>query len=211
MVAIFDFTSFLSTPNASNWIDVVCLAVLVISIVIGFMAGFSCMLATLIGILLALQGGYWLYPTIAYYCSRLAFCRNHPLVGSIFPYLLAVAIGLATFLLLRLLLHRFFKLLVEQPVDRIFGMVTGFAQGLLLLLFLFTLVCLLPQTCKFRQVAGDQSRAGRLFTPCVRALLQIRPESLVLFKSEPEVSKIKARRSPAPARKPAPKPQKKKN
>lgn len=211
MVANFDLTSFLSKSSASNWIDGVCLVVLVINIVLGYMKGFSCMLATLLGILLALQGGYWLYPTIAYFCGSLAFCRSHPILGSIVPYLLAVAIGFAAFLLLRLLLHRFFKLLVEQPVDRIFGMVTGIAQGLLLLFFLFTLVCLLPQTCKFRQVAGDQSRAGHFFTPCVRSLLQIRPESLVLFKSEPEVSKKKPRQSPSPAKKPASKPKKKRS
>ncbi len=211
MVANLDFMSSLSKGSAGNWIDAVCLAVLIINGVIGYARGFARMLATLIGILIALQGGYWLYPTLAFFSSRFAFCQNHPILGLFLPYLLSVTIGLIVFLILRLALHRFFKLLVEQPVDRIFGMVTGFAQGLLLLFFLFTLVCLLPQTSQLRQVAGEQSRAGRFFTPGVRAVLEIRPESLVLFKSDPDVSKKKSRQSPAPAKKPAPSKPKKNN
>ena len=184
------------TPG--NWVDLVCLGLLAICILTGLFIGFSRMLAWLIGMLITLQVGYWLYPTVLFHVRAVVQGRVHPVLAAVLPYLLAVAVGLALFLLLRLLLHRFFKLLVEQPVDRIFGALTGTAQGLMILFFLFSLVSLLPPTNPVRKKICEQSVTGRILTPVVNSVLDAPPEAVIRFRRAKP-----SNRPPSPKQRPA--------
>lgn len=163
------------TPGTGDWIDLACLAVLVLAILIGVISGLTRMLASLAAMLLALQGGYWLYPTLSYHLGRLIPASRHSTLTALVYYLIAVLIGLAVFLLLRMLLHRFFKLLVEQPVDRIFGGLAGLALGLMVLFFIFSIFSLLPADNRTRKLVCESSRTGRVFTPVVNDILEHRP------------------------------------
>ncbi len=190
------------TPG--NWVDLVCLGLLAICILTGLFIGFSRMLAWLIGMLITLQVGYWLYPTVLVHGRAVVQGRVHPVLAAVLPYLLAVAVGLALFLLLRLLLHRFFKLLVEQPVDRIFGALTGTAQGLMILFFLFSLVSLLPPANPLRKKICEQSVTGRILTPVVKSVLDAPPEAVIRFRrakpsNQPQAPKQRPARKARPA------------
>ena len=206
MLARLDSLS--SLAGAGDWIDLACLAVLILHILLGLFRGFARMLAAFTAMLLALQGGYWLYPSLAYHLGRLGLVRHHATLGAIFYYLLAVMAGLAVFLVLRLLLHRFFRLLVEQPVDRIFGALAGAAQGLMVLFLLFSVFSLLPGTSRTRKTVCEASRTGRIFTPVVRTFLGLRPDAVIRLKSSGKQEKKPEtiRKKRPPALKPAPKP-----
>ena len=205
LASLFSLSSL--KPGAGDWVDLACLVVLVIAILVGLATGFTRMLASLTAMLLALQGGYWLYPTLSHYLGRLVTLDGHTSLTALIHYLLAVFIGLAVFLLLRMLLHRFFRLLVEQPIDRIFGALTGTALGLMVLLFLFSVFSLLPAGSRTRKLFCESSRTGRIFTPVVRTILEHRPASIIRFtasgKQEPRAKRGKQTRPPA--RKPVPK------
>jgi uncharacterized membrane protein required for colicin V production len=200
MLASLESLNFILAPGAGDWVDLFCLALLVIHISVGFLLGFARMLASFTAMLLALQGGYWLYPSLSHYLGHLVLFKNHAALTALFHYLFAVIIGLTVFFLLRLLLHRFFRLLVEQPIDRIFGALTGAALGLMVLFFCFSLFSLLPADSKARQTVCGQSRTGRIFTPCVRTILNIRPETVIRFTTARK-SRQK-QKSPTKARKP---------
>ena len=205
LASLFSLSSL--KPGAGDWVDLACLVVLAIAILVGLATGFTRMLASLTAMLLALQGGYWLYPTLSHYLDRLVTLDDHTRLTALIHYLLAVFIGLAVFLLLRMLLHRFFRLLVEQPIDRIFGALTGTALGLMVLFFLFSVCSLLPAGSRTRKVICESSRTGRIFTPVVRTILEHRHASIIRFtasgKQEPDVKRGKQTRPPA--RKPVPK------
>ena len=203
------------TPGTGDWIDLACLAVLVLAILIGVISGLTRMLASLAAMLLALQGGYWLYPTLSYHLGRLIPAGRHSTLTALVYYLIAVLIGLAVFLLLRMLLHRFFKLLVEQPIDRIFGGLAGLALGLMVLFFIFSIFSLLPADNRTRKLVCESSRTGRVFTPVVNDILEHRPAAIRFTATDKqktgkkEVKKAdKKTGTPKrqPARKPAPKP-----
>ena len=198
--------SLCAVVGAGAWIDIACLAVLILHIVVGYARGFSRMLASFTAMLLALQGGYWLYPSLSFYLGRLDIFKHHPTLTAISHYLLAVIIGLAVFLLLRLLLHRFFRLLVEQPVDHIFGAIVGTALGLMVLFFLFSVFSLLPPGNRIRKTVCESSRMGRAFTPVVRTVLDIRPKAVIRFSSDPAEKTLRKRKPSQPARKPVIKP-----
>ena len=214
LASLFSLSSL--KPGAGDWVDLACLVVLVIAILVGLATGFTRMLASLTAMLLALQGGYWLYPTLSHYLDRLVTLDDHTRLTALIHYLLAVFIGLAVFLLLRMLLHRFFRLLVEQPIDRIFGALTGTALGLMVLFFLFSVCSLLPAGSRTRKVICESSRTGRIFTPVVRTILEHRHASIIRFtasgKQEPDVKRGKqepdvkrGKQTRPPARKPVPK------
>ncbi|NLN01667.1 MAG: CvpA family protein [Lentisphaerae bacterium] len=198
-------------PGTGDWIDLACLAVLVLAILIGVISGLTRLLASLAAMLLALQGGYWLYPTLSYHLGRLIPAGRHSTLTALVYYLIAVLIGLAVFLLLRMLLHRFFKLLVEQPIDRIFGGLAGLALGLMVLFFIFSIFSLLPADNRTRKLVCESSRTGRVFTPVVNDILEHRPAA-IRFESEDNQTKEKKAEIKTgtpkrqPARKPAPKP-----
>ena len=198
-------------PGTGDWIDLACLAALALAILIGVISGLTRLLASLAATLLARQGGYWRYPTLSYHLGRLIPAGRHSTLTALVYYLIAVLIGLAVFLLLRMLLHRFFKLLVEQPIDRIFGGLAGLALGLMVLFFIFSIFSLLPADNRTRKLVCESSRTGRVFTPVVNDILEHRPAA-IRFESEDNQTKEKKAEIKTgtpkrqPARKPAPKP-----
>lgn len=162
----------LAVLPAGDWIDLGCLLILLICVGVGIVRGISGKLAGLFGLLTAVVLGFWLYPGSAAAMSRLAFCREHAWAGSVLPYLLVVVGTLVVFLLLRLFLSRFFKLIVEQPADWIFGLLVGVAQGLLLLAAIFSAASLIPKDHPARQAFCVQSRVGRAAAPVLEVVLR---------------------------------------
>lgn len=163
----------LSLPalSAGCWIDVACVAVLVVFIAWDAARGFSTTLSVLLGLLIAIHAGYWLYPPLEAALGKTAFCAGRPAVGALLPYAAAVGAGVVLFLVFRYFFRRFFKLIVEQPMDRALGAIAGAAKALLLMLIVFSGASLLPEGSGVRRAFCQESRAGRSVVPVVQALL----------------------------------------
>ncbi len=162
------------TPG--DWVDLAALAILLICMIAGRMRGLSGLLSSLFGLLLALLGGGLLYAPLTASMRRIAYCREHPWAGAVLPYVLAVAAVLAGYMVLRAMLRRFFKLVVEPPVDGLLGMLAGLLLGLLVLLFASSLAGLLPEGSAARVIVCEESRCGGVLAPRLRAALHaLRP------------------------------------
>ena len=179
MSDLFINANLLARFFTNNWFDLVCIALLGLTAAVGFKRGFSRMLGMLTAILIALQGGYWLHPSLAHHLRGLKLVVNHPVLGSTLSYIMAMLVGLLFFFIFHKLLGRFFRLIVEQPVDRIFGTVTGVAVGLLSLFLAVSLAILLPENNTLRHAVCTRSQAGRIITPCLYAVLNVRPTTVI--------------------------------
>jgi membrane protein required for colicin V production len=169
MVASASFIGRLASGlSAGDWVDLACLALLLLCLLLGAIRGLSGLLAGIIGLLLAIVGSFWLHPPLSRLLLAAPWLREHVRAGVALSYMAAVVVILLAYLLLRLLLHRFFKLIVEQPADRIFGMLAGLAQWLLLMVILFSPAALLPAGGPVQRALGEQSRIGRLCVPVLR-------------------------------------------
>ena len=196
----FQIANLALNLTAGDWVDIVCLGLLVVHAIIGGMLRFSGILASLTSILIALQSGYWLFPTVDYHLRRVAFVARHPTLGTLAIYLVVVALGLALYFLLRVLLKRLFSLFVELPFDRFFGMLVGLGVGLILLFSIFSATSLLPEKNSFRQALLVKSRTGAIAKPAISAIFEKRPHATTPIQSK--LGRLPARKTPD--RKPAP-------
>ena len=161
----------LSSVSNGCWIDIACIAVILFFTITDAVRGFSTTLSVLLGLLIAIHSGYWLYPPLKSILAGAAFCHRHPAIGALLPYAAAIFIGIVLFLLFRFFFRRFFKLLVEQPMDRILGALAGAVKALLLLLIIFSGISLLPEKSKTRRVFCQESRMGRHVVPVIQTTL----------------------------------------
>ena len=132
MPTYLPIASILSRITAGTWIDVACLILVVSFAVFDARRGFSSTLSVLLGLLIAVHAGYWLYPFMRLAVGDSAFCHRHALLGAILPYILSVLLGGIIYIVIRFVFRRFFKLIVEQPVDNILGAIAGIAKSMIL-------------------------------------------------------------------------------
>ena len=157
---------------AGTWIDFACVAIVITFAAIDATRGFSSTLSALLGLLIAVHAGYWLYPLMRLAVGGTSFCRNHAQLGAILPYLLAVVVGGLIYLVVRFIFRRFFKLIVEQPVDNVLGAVAGVAKAMLVILLIFSCASLFPPGSKLNKAFHQDSRTGRCVVPVLRNVLQ---------------------------------------
>ena len=172
MCIYLPIASILSRITAGTWIDVACLVLVVSFAVFDARRGFSSTLSVLLGLLIAVHAGYWLYPFMRLATERSSFCRNHALMGAILPYLLAVLVGGVIYVVIRFVFRRFFKLIVEEPIDNILGAVAGIAKSLLVILLVFSCASLLPAGSAANRAFHQESRTGRWVVPVLRNVFQ---------------------------------------
>ncbi len=182
MPTYLPIASLLSRITAGTWIDVACLILVVSFAVFDARRGFSSTLSVLLGLLIAVHAGYWLYPFMRLATEHSSFCRSHALLGAILPYLLAVIVGGVIYILIRFIFRRFFKLIVEEPIDNILGAVAGVAKAMLVILLVFSCASLLPAGSAANKAFHQESRTGRCVVPVLRNVFQhsvpeIRPKS----------------------------------
>ena len=164
--------SIFSRITAGTWIDVACLVLVVSFAVFDARRGFSTTLSVLLGLLIAVHAGYWLYPFMRLATDRSSFCQHHALMGAILPYLLAVLMGGVIYIVIRFVFRRFFKLIVEEPIDNILGAIAGIAKSLLVILLVFSCASLLPAGSAANKAFHEESRTGRWVVPVLRNVFQ---------------------------------------
>ena len=104
--------------------------------------------------------------------DRSSFCRGHALLGATLPYLLAVIVGGVIYIVIRFVFRRFFKLIVEEPIDNILGAVAGIAKSMLVILLVFSCASLLPAGSAANKAFHQESRTGRCVVPVLRNVFQ---------------------------------------
>ncbi len=162
----------LASIAAGTWIDFACVAIVILFAAIDATRGFSSTLSALLGLLIAVHAGYWLYPLMRMAVGGTAFCRNHAQLGAILPYILAVVVGGLIYAAVRFIFRRFFKLIVEQPVDNLLGAVAGVAKAMLVILLVFSCASLFPSGSSLNKAFHQDSRTGRCVVPVLRNVLQ---------------------------------------
>ncbi len=172
MCTYLPIASIFSRITAGTWIDVACLVLVVSFAVFDARRGFSSTLSVLLGLLIAVHAGYWLYPFMRLATERSSFCRSHALMGAILPYLLAVLVGGVIYVVIRFVFRRFFKLIVEEPIDNILGAVAGIAKSLLVILLVFSCASLLPAGSAANRAFHQESRTGQWVVPVLRNVFQ---------------------------------------
>ncbi len=172
MCTYLPIASIFSRITAGTWIDVACLVLVVSFAVFDARRGFSSTLSVLLGLLIAVHAGYWLYPFMRLATERSSFCRSHALMGAILPYLLAVLVGGVIYVVIRFVFRRFFKLIVEEPIDNILGAVAGIAKSLLVILLVFSCASLLPAGSAANRAFHQESCTGRWVVPVLRNVFQ---------------------------------------
>ena len=166
------FGSFFPIMTAGTWIDIACLVLVVAFAAFDAHRGFSSTLSVLLGLLIAVHAGYWLYPFMRLATDQSSFCRGHMLLGAILPYLLAVLVGGVIYIFIRFVFRRFFKLIVEEPIDNILGALAGIAQSMLVILLVFSCASLLPAGSAANRAFHQESRTGRCVVPVLRNVFQ---------------------------------------
>lgn len=161
----------LSSLSTGTWIDIVSLALILVFTICDAIRGFSSTLSLLLGLLIAIHAGYWLYQPLNLFLGDLAFSKSHPTAGALLPYAAAIVIGILLFLLFRYFFRHFFKLIVESPMDQILGGVAGAVKALLILLIIFSGASLLPAKSPVNRAFRIESKMGRRVIPVVQTVL----------------------------------------
>ncbi len=164
MPSPLSFAALFSNVTTGTWIDIACLVLVVAFAVFDAIRGFSTTLSILLGLLIAVHAGYWLYPAMRLAVGNTAFCRNHAQLGAILPYVLAVLLGGVIFIAIRFIFRRFFKLIVERPLDNILGAFAGIGKSMLVILIIFSCASLLPAG-SVSKAFYEESRTGRCVVP----------------------------------------------
>ncbi len=164
--------SVFSHITAGTWIDLACIILVVSFAIFDARRGFSTTLSVLLGLLIAVHAGYWLYPFMRLATDGSSFCHRHALLGAILPYLLAVLVGGVIYIVIRFVFRRFFKLIVEQPMDNILGAIAGIAKSMLVILLVFSCASLLPAGSAANKAFHDESCTGRWVVPVLRNVFQ---------------------------------------
>lgn len=152
-----------------NGIDLVALLLLAFCAVRGGIRGLTGEVARVAGLLAALAAGYWtsgLWGAVAlrWLPERAdAYGRGLVVVAG-----LVVAATLAA-LIVRGLVDRFLRLLLDQPANAVLGVVAGGLRAALLLLAFF-LVASLVAYGNMGRVLFEESLAGRVARPAVQGL-----------------------------------------
>ena len=181
--------SILSHITAGMLIDVSCLILVASFAIFDARRGFSTTLSALLGLLIAVHAGYWLYPFMRLATDESSFCHRHALLGAIMPYILAVLVGGVIYIAIRFVFRRFFKLIVEEPIDNILGAIAGIAKAMLIILLVFSCASLLPAGSAANKAFHEESRTGRWVVPVLRNVFQ---------HSVPEIRQKTKARKPHP-------------
>lgn len=163
MALATSIASFFRNAGTGTWIDIVCLVLMVILVIADARRGLSDTIGALIGLFAGFNAGLWARPVIRSALGNSAFFGSHSTLLAVAALVLAVLVAAAVFVIFRVVLSRFFRLVVDSPLDNILGAVAGLAKALLIILALFTFARFVPGDPA--GAALSSSRVGRQVVP----------------------------------------------
>ena len=164
---------------ALSLIDCVALALLAAGTVRGMLRGLSGELARLLSVVTALVAALWLYaPAGAWLAGNTRLQGRLALAAAFSVTLIAAVVAMVV---VRFLLKRVMKVVIEERFDRRLGLAAGFGNTLMVIAIVFLLVNMWPHDYLNRKF-GEESLIGTLV---LRALPGVR-ERIDVLRSEAE-------------------------
>lgn len=155
------------TQPDMNLIDTVALAVVGAGMLRGYWRGLSGELAQLIGLVSAFVLGLSVYRGVGEWLADRTRLEGRP--AAIVAFLGTMAVAAGVMLLVRLVLRRVMKVVVEEKIDRPAGCIAGFLRATLFVVLVFVVMNLWPHeylNAKF----GEESAIGRLVVRLMPAM-----------------------------------------
>src|SRR6266567_8993755 len=178
---------------AFNVIDILLLLLVLLSVLNGYRRGFILGLLDLAGWVLSLLAGLRFYQPVArwlaVYIHSLPQIWNRPLAF----ILIAVIVGLAVHLVGNVILRRLPKDIHQRQVNRLFGIIPGFANGLITAAIVSALLLAIPLNEGLRERVRESAMVNRLAVYAERLEAALHPvfgeaiaETLNLLTIRPE-------------------------
>ncbi len=144
--------------NAFHIVDIIAIVALFLGVVQGYFRGLSGELSRLICILAALYAGIRCHAPFTAWI--MAHTRVDPQYAGLFGFL-ALMVGMAIALtLVRRVLKRVIKVIVDEEMDRFLGMAAGAVRMSFLITIAFLVMILIPSETTLR-IFGQESRIGQ--------------------------------------------------
>src|SRR2546423_4838720 len=156
-----------------NLIDILLLVLVLLSVLGGYRRGFILGVLDLAGWVLSLLAGLRFYPPVAHwlgaYVHSLPQIWNRPIAFRV----VAIVVGAAVHLLGNLILKRLPKDTHQRRINRLFGIIPGFANGLITAAIVSALLLAIPLNEGVRERARASATVNRLagYTERLEAVL----------------------------------------
>lgn len=161
--------TLLEQYRPSDWVDLLCAAILLLGIIQGALRGFSGEVARLAGAVAALALALWLRIPLGRFLATRTRLGESAGEAPLVAFLVVLLLALMVAFLLRKLLGRFIRLVVTPTTDLMLGILSGGARMAVFLLVLFTILTWLPPSDS-RNLALGHTRTGLLLAPLVNAV-----------------------------------------
>lgn len=158
-----------------NAIDVLLIAVIILSLINGYRRGFVHGVLDLAGWALSLVAGLRYYQPVARWLGPHVDLWSEVWDPPIAFILIGLLVSAAVHLVGHSLLQRFPRDIQERPVNQVLGLLPGFANGLIVAAILSALLLALPLSEGLSERARDSAVADRLAVYAERLEGQLRP------------------------------------
>jgi len=156
-------------------IDLLLVAVIILSLVNGYRRGFVHGVLDLAGWVLSLLAGLRYYQPVARWLGAHVDLWSEVWDQPIAFILIGLLVSIAVHLLGHALLRRLPKNIQERPVNQALGLVPGFANGLIVAAILSALLLALPLSERLSESTRDSALANRLAVYAERLEGELRP------------------------------------
>jgi uncharacterized protein YkwD len=158
-----------------NVIDILLVVLIVLSLLNGYRRGFILGVLDLAGWLLSLLAGLRYYQPVARWLGPRVDMWSEIWDQPIAFVLVAVLAGVVVHLVGYALLRRLPKDVHERPINRLFGLLPGFANGLITVAILAALLLAIPLSESLNERARDSALVNRLAVYAERLEGKLRP------------------------------------
>ena len=156
--------------SAADWVDIGCVATVVLAIGLGAHRGLAAELPLSVGWICGGLAGWYAYVPAVSFFKGLEFFQGHPEYAIAVTVLAVVLLAWGAMTLVQIGLSHLSKRVANQPIDHVLGIVFGLLRALLLLLLVAIAMLLLPWRTG-HEVFCHASRVGRIFTPLAAEIL----------------------------------------
>ena len=140
-------------------VDVIALAAIALGTVRGYFRGLSGELARVISLVAAFAIGLRFYEPLAE--QVMAYTRISGENAPVAAFIITVAAAIVCLFLMRFVLKRIMKVVIEERADKVGGVIAGLLRSVLVVLIVFLALNLWPNE-RLNRVFGEESLIGRV-------------------------------------------------
>lgn len=151
-----------------NVFDIAALVIIAFGTIQGLRRGLSGELARLVSVVVALVLSLYFYHPFGVWCTE--HTRLTVQAAHVLAFVTMVAGAMAATVLLRFLLKKIMKIVIEKKVDKAGGCVAGFISTSVFVLIIFLMMNMLPDDHYLNQKFGEESVIGSIVVHCMPLL-----------------------------------------